>query len=64
MQESSVLITNDAVVLGLMAVILGAVFYTSHSEHPFFKKFYTYVPALLLCYFVPSLFNTFGIIDG
>ncbi|MDP5137286.1 DUF819 family protein [Rheinheimera baltica] len=64
MQESSVLITNDAVVLGLMAVILGAVFYTSHSDNPFFKKFYTYVPALLLCYFIPSLFNTFGIIDG
>uniref|UniRef100_A0A486XPU3 DUF819 domain-containing protein n=1 Tax=Rheinheimera sp. BAL341 TaxID=1708203 RepID=A0A486XPU3_9GAMM len=64
MQESSVLITNDAVVLGLMAVILGAVFYTSHSDNPFFKKFYTYVPALLLCYFIPSLFNTFGVIDG
>ena len=64
MQQSSVLITNDAVVLGLMAVILGAVFYTSHSDNRFFKKFYTYVPALLLCYFIPSLFNSFGIIDG
>lgn len=64
MQESSVLITNDAVVLGLMAVILGAVFYTSHSNNKFFKTFYTYVPALLLCYFIPSLFNSFGIIDG
>lgn len=64
MQESSVLITNDAVVLGLMAVILGAVFYTSHSEHRFFKAFYKYVPALLLCYFIPSLFNSFGVIDG
>ena len=64
MQQSSVLITNDAVVLGIMAVILGAVFYTSHSENRFFKKFYTYVPALLLCYFIPSLFNSFGIIDG
>lgn len=64
MQQSSVLITNDAVVLGLMAVILGAVFYTSHSENRFFKAFYTYVPALLLCYFIPSLFNSFGIIDG
>lgn len=64
MQESSVLITNDAVVLGLMAVILGAVFYTSHSDNRFFKAFYTYVPALLLCYFIPSLFNSFGIVDG
>ncbi len=64
MQESSVLITNDAVVLGLMAVILGAVFYTSHSDNRFFKAFYKYVPALLLCYFIPSLFNSFGVIDG
>ena len=64
MQESSVLITNDAVVLGLMATILGAVFYTSHSDNRFFKAFYKYVPALLLCYFIPSLFNSFGVIDG
>ncbi|MCS4308039.1 putative membrane protein [Rheinheimera pacifica] len=64
MQESSVLITNDAVVLGLMAAILGAVFYTSHSDNRFFKAFYKYVPALLLCYFIPSLFNSFGVIDG
>ena len=58
------MITNDAVVLGLLAVILGAVFYTSHSPHPAFRKFYKYVPALLMCYFLPSLFNTVGIIDG
>ncbi len=58
------MITNDAVVLGLLAVILGAVFYTSHSPHPVFRKFYKYVPALLMCYFLPSLLNTAGIIDG
>ncbi|GAB3022905.1 DUF819 family protein [Bowmanella dokdonensis] len=58
------MITNDAVVIGLLAAILGLVFYTSHSRHPFFQKFYTYVPALLLCYFFPSLLNTFGIVDG
>ena len=28
------------------------------------KKFYTYVPSLLLCYFIPSLFNSLGIISG
>ncbi len=58
------MITNDAVVLGLLAAILGAVFYTSHSPHPVFRKFYKYVPALLMCYFLPSLLNTAGIIDG
>ncbi|MGB0835250.1 MAG: DUF819 domain-containing protein [Psychrobium sp.] len=59
---NSALITNDAVVLGLLATILGGVFYA--SNHPTFKKIFTYVPALLFCYFLPSLLNTFGIVDG
>ena len=49
--------TNDAVVFGILICTLAAIFYTSHSEAPFWKKFYTYVPALLLCYFVPALMN-------
>jgi uncharacterized membrane protein len=56
-------ITNDAVELGLLAAILGGVFYTSQSNHPWLRGFYRYVPALLLCYFLPSLLTTFGIID-
>nr|WP_153825990.1 MULTISPECIES: DUF819 family protein [unclassified Idiomarina] len=48
----------------MLAVILGAIFYTQSSSHPFFQKFYKWVPALLLCYFIPSLLNTFGIVDG
>ena len=31
---------------------------------PQFSKFYKFVPALLLCYFVPSLLNSAGIISG
>ena len=62
--SSSPLITNDAVALGLLALLLGAVFYTQGSRHPFWQRFYRYVPALLLCYFLPSLLNTFGIVDG
>lgn len=53
---------NDAVVLGLLASSLGLVFYT-HSL-PRFNKFYTFVPALLLCYFLPAAFNSMGWIDG
>jgi uncharacterized membrane protein len=64
MEPSTPVLTNDAVVLGLLAVILGAVFYTSSSSHPAFRRFYTYVPALLLCYFVPAIFNSLGVIDG
>lgn len=58
------LITNDAVVLGILAVILGAVFATSSSEHPFFVRFYRYVPSLLLCYFLPAILGTAGIVSG
>ena len=58
------LVTNDAVVFGLLALILGFVFYTSNSQHPLWKKFYTYVPALLMCYLLPSLLNTFGIVSS
>lgn len=64
MPETTALITNEAAVLGLMALILGFVFYTEGSEHPLWKKFYTYVPALLLCYFIPAVFNSLGVIDG
>ncbi|TMO61348.1 hypothetical protein CWC18_11810 [Pseudoalteromonas aurantia] len=64
MQEGSALVTNNAVILGLIAAILGFVFYTSNLKQGFWAKFYKYVPALLMCYFLPSLLNTFGIVDG
>ncbi len=49
--------TNDAVVFGLLMLILAGVFYTSHLEHKGWQKFYTYVPTLLLCYFLPALLH-------
>jgi uncharacterized membrane protein len=58
------LITNDAIVLGILMAILGCVFITSHSEAPLWKKFYTYIPPLLLCYFVPSIFSSVGLYSG
>ncbi|HLB54733.1 MAG TPA: DUF819 family protein [Gemmatimonadales bacterium] len=64
MPPAAPLITNDAVVLGLLAATLGVIFYTVQSDRPFFKRFYTYVPAILLCYFIPSLYNSFGLISG
>jgi len=64
MEHSTALITNDAAVLGLLAMTLGLVFYSSNSQNKYCQAFYKYVPALLLCYFVPSLFNSFGLIDG
>lgn len=64
MQTAVPLVTNDAVVLGILATILGFVFWSSSRADGFWKKFYTYVPALLLCYLVPAILNTLGIIDG
>ena len=64
MQTAVPLVTNDAVVLGILASILGFVFWSSSRTDGFWKKFYTYVPALLLCYLVPAILNTLGIIDG
>jgi len=58
------LITNDAIVLGILMAILGFVFITSHSDAPLWKKFYTFIPPLLLCYFVPSVFSTIGVYSG
>ena len=56
--------TNDAIVFGILISILAFVFTTSKSESPFWKKFYKFIPTLLLCYFIPSIFNSFGIISG
>lgn len=61
---NNALITNDAAVLGLLAATLALVFWTSARESGFWKRFYTYVPALLLCYLVPAIFNSVGLIDG
>ena len=58
------LFTNDAIVLGILLCILAVVFKTSHSSKIFWRKFYTYVPSLLLCYFIPSVLNSVGIISG
>ena len=62
--EPAALITNDAIVLGLLMAILGFVFWGSSRERGFWKSFYTYVPSLLVCYFLPSLLSTAGIISG
>ena len=63
-EQTSPFLTNDAVVFGLLMAILAFVFASSASKHPFWVKFYTYVPTVLLCYFIPAVFNSLGIISG
>jgi uncharacterized membrane protein len=48
---------NDAITFGVLMLVLGIIFYTSHSDHPMWKKFYRFVPALLLCYFIPAFLH-------
>lgn len=62
-EKAAALITNDAVVLGLLAVILAGVFWASSLPHKGVQRFFAFVPALLLCYFLPSLLTTFGVVD-
>lgn len=64
MIDQTALITNDAIVLGILMGILGLVFWTSESNIVFFKKLYTFIPPILLCYFLPGLLNSMGIISG
>src|SRR3546814_18253050 len=61
---SSALITDDAAILGLLAATLGAVFWTASRESGFWSRFYNYVPAILMCYLVPAIYNSIGLIDG
>ncbi|MNX94059.1 hypothetical protein D3C86_1262770 [compost metagenome] len=62
-EKAAALITNDAVVLGLLAVILAGVFWAASLPNKGVQRFFAFVPALLLCYFLPSLLTTFGVVD-
>ncbi|MCT8986000.1 DUF819 family protein [Shewanella phaeophyticola] len=57
------MINQDPVILGLLAITLGLIFYTSESPHRYWQTFYRYMPVMVACYVVPSLFNTFGLVD-
>ncbi len=61
---SGALITSDAVALGVLAAILGFVFWGSARKQGFWKKFYALVPAILPCYLLPAIANSIGLIDG
>ena len=60
MEEMQPLVTNEAIVFGLFMALLGGIFWA--SNHPTFSGFFKVVPALLLCYFLPSLLTNFHIV--
>ncbi len=55
--------TDDTVIFGLLALCLGAVFYTSSLQTKFWQKFYTVVPTVLLCYLLPAILASTGIVS-
>ncbi len=61
--ENTPLFTNDTIVFGILMLCLGLVFYTSSIKSGFWKSFYKIVPAILLCYLLPAIFNSLGIIS-
>lgn len=63
-REVTPIITDNAAVLGLLMVVLGLVFYTANLKNKYITNFYSVIPPLLLCYFIPGLLNSANIIDG
>lgn len=61
--ENVPLITDDAIVFGLLMLLLGFIFYTSNSTHNFWSKYYKVMPALLMAYLLPSILSSLGIIS-
>ncbi|MBF25824.1 MAG: hypothetical protein CMP49_04840 [Flavobacteriales bacterium] len=59
-----VVFNNDATVLGFLITMLTLIFVLEKSNNKYCKIFFKYVPALLLCYFLPSIFNSLGVISG
>ena len=56
-------ITDDTVIFGLLCLCLGFVFYTSSLKTGFWKKFYKVIPTLLMCYMLPAILSSSGLIS-
>ncbi|MET1260936.1 DUF819 family protein [Flagellimonas sp. DF-77] len=55
--------TDDTVIAGLLALCLGFVFYTSALQSRIWKKFYTIVPTVLMCYLLPAILASTGVVS-
>ncbi len=55
--------TKDTIVFGILILLLALVFYTSSKPDGFWKKLHIFLPALLLCYLLPSILSSFNIIS-
>lgn len=57
------LLTDDTIVFGLLSLCLGLIFYTSSKTTGFWGKFYGIVPAVLMCYLLPAVLASLGLIS-
>lgn len=62
-KDTTPFITQDTVVFGLLMISLAAVFYTSSQKKGFWSVFYKFIPALLMCYLIPSILSSTGLIS-
>lgn len=51
---------NDTLIFGILCLVLAVIFHTSTLKS--FEKFYKVIPTLLLCYFLPSVLTSLGLI--
>lgn len=56
------LLTDDTVIFGILTLCLGFIFYTSSIKTGFWSKFYGVVPAVLMCYLLPGMLSSFGVV--
>ena len=62
-EPKKALITNDKIVFGILLAILAIIFYTSGLENKNWKRLYTVIPALFLCYMIPAALTSLNVID-
>jgi len=56
-------LTDDSIIFGLLCLCLGFVFYTASLKTGFWSKFYKVVPTLLMCYMLPAVLTSAGLVS-
>ncbi|WP_336987048.1 DUF819 domain-containing protein [Altererythrobacter aquiaggeris] len=56
------MISNDIVIFGILAAILALLFFL-RQKGGVWDRVFTFIPIILLCYLLPSLLVSFGLID-
>lgn len=59
---STPLIKDDAIILGILLIVLALIFHTESKKKGLWNKFYKIVPGLFLAYMLPAIFTSLGII--